>query len=89
MKSQVWIGKKRLKKPLIQGGMGSAVLEFMADHAYTPTIKRIGIPDKFVQHGTVAELYQLCGMDEDSLTKELLKQCELLPDMSKIKELTN
>ena len=45
--------------------------------------------DKFVQHGTVAELYQLCGMDEDSLTKELLKQCELLPDMSKIKELTN
>ena len=49
----------------------------------------IGIPDKFVQHGTVAELYQLCGMDEDSITKELLKQCELLPDMSKIKELTN
>ena len=73
----------------IQGGMGSAVLEFMADHEYTPTVKRIGIPDKFVQHGTVAELYQLCGMDEDSLTKELLKQCELLPDMSKIKELTN
>ena len=71
------------------GGMGSAVLEFMADHEYTPTVKRIGIPDKFVQHGTVAELYQLCGMDEDSLTKELLKQCELLPDMSKIKELTN
>ena len=59
--------------------MGSAVLEFMADHEYTPTVKRIGIPDKFVQHGTVAELYQLCGMDEDSLTKELLKQCELLP----------
>ena len=73
----------------IQGGMGSAVLEFMADHEYTPTVKRIGIPDKFVQHGTVAELYQLCEMDEDSLTKELLKQCELLPDMSKIKELTN
>ena len=73
----------------IQGGMGSAVLEFMADHAYTPTIKRIGIPDKFVQHGTIPELYQLCGMDEDSITKELLKQCELLPSMSKIKELTN
>ena len=36
-------------------------LEFMADHEYTPTVKRIGIPDKFVQHGTVAELYQLCG----------------------------
>ena len=73
----------------VTGGLGSAVLEFMADHAYTPTIKRIGIPDKFVQHGTIPELYQLCGMDEDSITKELLKQCELLPSMSKIKELTN
>ncbi len=41
----------------IRGGMGSAVLEFMADHEYTPTVKRIGIPDKFVQHGTVAEDY--------------------------------
>ena len=78
-----------LEDGTIQGGMGSAVLEFMADHEYTPTVKRIGIPDKFVQHGTIAQLYQLCGMDEDSLTKELLKQCELLPDMSKIKELTN
>ena len=73
----------------IQGVMGSSVLDFMADHSYTPTIKRIGIPDKFVQHGTIPELYQLCGMDEDSITKELLKQCELLPSMSKIKELTN
>ena len=74
---------------VIQGGMGSAVLEFMADHEYTPTVKRIGIPDKFVQHGTVAELYQLCGMDEDSITKELLKQCALQLSMSGVKELTN
>ena len=74
---------------VIQGGMGSAVLEFMSDHGYTPTIKRIGLPDKFVQHGTVTELYQLCGMDENSITKELLNQCALLPVTSKIKELTN
>ena len=71
------------------GGMGSAVLEFMADHEYTPTVKRIGIPDKFVQHGTIAQLYQLCGMDEDSITKELLKQCALQLSMSGVKELTN
>ena len=74
---------------VIQGGMGSAVLEFMADHEYTPTEKRIGIPDKFVQHGTIAQLYQLCGMDEDSITKELLKQCALQLSMSGVKELTN
>ena len=74
---------------VIQGGMGSAVLEFMADHEYTPTVKRIGIPDKFVQHGTIAQLYQLCGMDEDSITKELLKQCALQLSMSGVKELTN
>ncbi|GCB36563.1 hypothetical protein KGMB02408_35080 [Bacteroides faecalis] len=61
----------------------------LSDHGYTPAIKRIGLPDKFVQHGTVTELYQLCGMDENSITKELLNQCALLPVTSKIKELTN
>ena len=74
---------------VIQGGMGSAILEFMSDHGYTPTVKRIGIPDKFIQHGTAAQLYQLCGMDEDSLTEELLRQCALQPSASQIKELTN
>ncbi len=54
---------------LIQGGMGSAVLEFMADHEYTPPVERIGVPDAFIQHGTIAQLYQLCGMDEDSISK--------------------
>ena len=48
---------------VLKGGMGSAILEFMADNAYTPTVKRIGIADKFVQHGPVKELYRLCGLD--------------------------
>lgn len=52
---------------IIEGGMGSAVLEFMADHSYKPTVKRIGIPNIFVEHGTVKELYRVCGMDEESL----------------------
>ena len=52
---------------IIEGGMGSAVLEFMADHSYKPTVKRIGIPNIFVEHGTVKELYRLCGMDEESM----------------------
>ena len=57
---------------VLKGGMGSAVLEYMADHGYTPSIKRIGIPDRFVQHGTPAELYQICGMDATSIENVLL-----------------
>ena len=53
------------------GGMGTAVLEFMADHGYTPQVKRIGVPDTFVEHGSVQELYQLCHMDEDEIVKQL------------------
>ncbi len=53
------------------GGMGSAVLEFMADHGYSPKIQRIGIPDRFIEHGTVAQLHALCGLDEESIKKAL------------------
>lgn len=71
------IGKKfkkivTLEDGVLKGGMGSAILEFMADHGYTPTVKRIGIPDKFVQHGKPEELYQICGMDSQSIEKVLL-----------------
>lgn len=55
------------------GGMGSAVLEFMEGHGYHPRLTRIGVPDRFVEHGSVPELYSLCGMDEDSICKELIK----------------
>ena len=53
------------------GGMGTAVLEFMADHGYAARVKRIGIPDRFVEHGNVQELYKLCQMDEDGIVKQL------------------
>lgn len=55
----------------IKGGLGSAVLEFMADHNYTPQVKRIGIPDTFIEHGAVFELHRLCGMDEESIAAQL------------------
>jgi 1-deoxy-D-xylulose-5-phosphate synthase len=55
-----------------EGGMGSAVLEFMADHHYTPNIRRIGIPDAFIEHGSIPELYHLCGMDEEAIYKEII-----------------
>ncbi len=54
-----------------KGGMGSAVLEFMADNGYAPKIKRIGIPDLFVEHGAVQELYHLCGMDEEGICQAI------------------
>lgn len=47
----------------IVGGMGSAVLEFMAQHNYTPEIKMLGIPDHIVEHGKPEELHRECGYD--------------------------
>jgi 1-deoxy-D-xylulose-5-phosphate synthase len=51
----------------IVGGFGSAVLEFMCDNAYSAQIKRLGIPDKFIEHGTQNELYKECGFDSESI----------------------
>ena len=51
----------------IMGGLGSAVLEFMADHGYQAQVKRLGIPDRFIEHGTQAELYTECGFDDKAL----------------------
>lgn len=47
----------------IQGGMGSAVLEFMADHGYHAKVVRLGIPDEFVEHGEQSQLWNECGYD--------------------------
>ena len=52
-----------------EGGFGSAVLEWMSDHGYTPQIKRLGLPDNFVEHGTVAELQKITGIDAESIKK--------------------
>ena len=52
-----------------EGGFGSAVLEWISDHGYTPQIKRLGLPDKFVEHGTVAELQKITGIDAESIKK--------------------
>jgi len=59
---------------VVEGGMGSAVLEFMSDNNYTPKIKRIGIPNIFVEHGNIKELYTLCGMDEESIYQTIKSQ---------------
>ena len=55
------------------GGLGSAVTEWMSDHGYTPQITRMGMPDHFVEQGTVQQLREICGIDLESIKKELIK----------------
>lgn len=76
------VGKKfnrivTVENGVIKGGLGTAVLEFMADNGYTPKVKRIGVPDRFIEHGSVPELFKLCGMDSESIAevvKEMVKE---------------
>ena len=56
------------------GGMGSAVTEFFNDADIPVIVKRLGLPDKFVEHGTPEELYKLCGLDKDSIKQEIKNQ---------------
>jgi 1-deoxy-D-xylulose-5-phosphate synthase len=53
----------------IQGGMGSAILEFMADQGYMARVQRLGIPDRIVEHGEQLELHRECGFDPEGITK--------------------
>lgn len=56
-----------LEDGCIHGGFGSAVLEWMNDKGFTPRIIRLGIPDRFVDHGTQAELYHELGIDAEGI----------------------
>ena len=58
---------------VIQGGFGSAVLEFISDNNYSTHVKRLGIPDKFIEHGTPEELYSMLGLDADGIAKSIAK----------------
>ena len=72
------VGKKfkriiTVENGAIKGGLGSAVLEWMNDHGYTPKVKRLGLPDNFVEHGTVKELQHIVGIDEEGIKKAILE----------------
>ena len=58
---------------VIAGGLGSAVLEWMADHGYTPQVIRLGVHDQFVEHGSTKELYHLLKLDKEGLCESLLQ----------------
>jgi len=77
---------------VIQGGFGSAILEFFSDHDYSVQVKRLGIPDNFIEQGSPDDLYAMLGLDENGIAesiKELLQPNikENIPD--KTKNITN
>ena len=57
----------------LQGGMGSAVLEFMVDNNYSAQVKRLGIPDKWIEHGEQPELYRECGFDAEGIANAAIE----------------
>ena len=57
----------------IKGGFGSAVIEFMVENNYTSKVKRMGVPDRFVDHGTVQELHNECGFDAESIQQAIIE----------------
>ena len=72
------VGKKyktivTVEDGIIAGGLGSAVLEWMADHGYTPHVIRLGVNDQYVEHGSTKELYHLLKLDKEGLCESLLQ----------------
>ena len=57
----------------LMGGIGSAILEFAADHGYRASVKRLGIPDEFIEHGTKLELHKECGFDPEGIAQAAIK----------------
>ena len=65
----------------VTGGVGSAVLEYMSEHNHAPHVRRIGLPDHFVEHGAVGILHHICGTDSEGIAKAIRE--ELSKDMQK------
>ena len=63
----------------IPGGFGSAVLEFMADNNYVAEVRRLGIPDRIVEHGEQIELHRECGFDADGIERAVIEMLESVP----------
>ena len=67
----------------VTGGLGTAVVEYMADNGYKPVIRRMGLPDRFVEHGSTPQLLHLCHLDEDAIISTL---SELTQEPEKAKQ---
>jgi 1-deoxy-D-xylulose-5-phosphate synthase len=62
----------------LQGGFGSAIIEFMVDHNYHAEVRRLGIPDRIVEHGEQVELHRECGFDTDSIKRTVSAMLEIV-----------
>jgi 1-deoxy-D-xylulose-5-phosphate synthase len=60
-----------LEEGVIQGGFGSAVLEFISDNGYDNQVKRLGMPDSFIEHGTPEELMHMLGLDAEGIAQSI------------------
>jgi 1-deoxy-D-xylulose-5-phosphate synthase len=65
----------------LQGGFGSAVLEFMADNNYSAEVRRLGIPDRVVEHGEQIELHRECGFDPEGIERTVVEMLETVTKM--------
>ena len=61
---------------VINGGLGSAVMEWMNDHGYSVRVTRLGVDDQFVEHGSTKELYKLLKLDREGICESLLQVLE-------------
>ena len=55
----------------VTGGLGTAVMEYMMDNGFSPVIKRLGLPDRFIEHGSTPQLLHLCHIDQDAVISAL------------------
>ena len=70
------VGKKysriiTIENGAVTGGLGTAVVEYMADNGFNPVIRRMGLPDRFIEHGSTPQLLHLCHIDEDAIISTL------------------
>lgn len=68
----------------LQGGVGSAVLEFMVDHGYHAEVVRLGIPDEIIEHGEQLELHRECGFDSEGIAHTIELMLETSPSLKAI-----
>ncbi len=67
-----------LEENTLTGGFGSSVIEYFSDKNYKNDIVRIGLPDKFIDHGTQEELHHLLGIDPEGITQKVLSTFRIL-----------
>ena len=70
------VGKKysriiTIENGTVTGGLGTAVVEYMMDNGFTPKIRRLGLPDRFIEHGSTPQLLHICNIDENAVISAL------------------